>query len=152
MISTQFWTERFEAKSAVQWPKPYPEQKGLFPLFWTCVNPGTCHIMKFTLLAISTFSPIVLQSWNGTRICMCVYACVWVCTGIVHNELIGGHTNVVDTKFKFIPSTHTHTHTHALSCHLRTMNLRSWKWILPHYQWPVEAVHWTGIHQLVVQG
>ena len=32
-----------------------------------------------------------------------------MCTGIVHNELIGGHTNVVDTKFKFIPSTHTHT-------------------------------------------
>ena len=47
--------------------------------------------------------------------CMCM--CVRVCTGIVRNELICGHTNIVDTSSLFCTRTHTHAHKHT---HTRT--------------------------------
>ena len=51
--------------------------------------------------AIPTFSPI--GSWSSSGRKMCV-----LCTGIVQNELICGHANIVDTSSLFCPHIHTH--------------------------------------------
>ena len=87
------------------------------------------HKKNFKMLAISTLSPVSLQSPDGMRMCMhlcvcactcvcvclcaCVRACVrvCVCTGIVWTELICGYASVVHTSSSFY--THTHAHTSA---------------------------------------
>ena len=61
-----------------------------------------CIIQMYNMMAISAFSPIILQPSNSTRMSLCVH---W------HTEWTDMWTSWRSGHFKFILSTHTHSHT-----------------------------------------
>ena len=74
-----------------------------------------CYAVMFGVQVYFCFERERERERESVYVCVC--ACMCVYTGIVRNELICGHANVVNTLSLF----HTHTHTHALY-HLRTVN------------------------------